>query len=130
MSNARLGVILVLAGLGNGGWAVIPVAITADIIDTDELETHHRREGQFFGIWMLALKLATALASGLVGVGLQLIQYAPNVEQTPSAIFGIRMLYGPLPALFLLAGLVLFYRFPLTRERHAEVQAALAARRT
>jgi GPH family glycoside/pentoside/hexuronide:cation symporter len=130
MSNARLGVILVLAGLGNGGWAVIPVAITADIIDTDELETHHRREGQFFGIWMLALKLATALASGLVGVGLQLIQYAPNVEQTPSAIFGIRMLYGPLPALFLLAGLVLFYRFPLTRERHAEVQAALAARRS
>jgi hypothetical protein len=36
---------------------------------------------------------------------------------------------GPIPALFLLLGLTLFYRFPLTRERHAEVQAALAARR-
>jgi glycoside/pentoside/hexuronide:cation symporter, GPH family len=130
MSNARLGVILVLAGLGNGGWAVLPVAITADIIDTDELATHRRREGAYFGLWTLALKLATALASGIVGIGLQLVQYVPNVEQTPEAIFGIRMLYGPIPATFLLAGLVLFYRFPLTRERHAEVQAALAARRS
>ncbi len=129
MSNARLGVILVLAGLGNGGWAVLPVAITADIIDTDELETHRRREGAYFGLWTLALKLATGLASGIVGVGLQLIEYVPNVAQTPDTIFGIRMLYGPIPAAFLLAGLVLFYRFPLTRERHAEVQAALAARR-
>jgi glycoside/pentoside/hexuronide:cation symporter, GPH family len=129
MSNARLGVILVLAGLGNGGWAVLPVSITADIIDTDELETHRRREGEYFGLWTLALKLATGLASGIVGVGLQLVEYVPNVEQTPSAILGIRILYGPVPAAFLLAGLVLFYRFPLTRERHALVQAALAARR-
>jgi GPH family glycoside/pentoside/hexuronide:cation symporter len=130
MSNLRLGVVLVLAGLGNGGWAVLPVAITADIIDTDELTTHRRREGAYFGLWTLALKVATALASGLVGIGLQLVGYVPNIEQTPDAIFGIRMLYGPVPALFLLAGLVSFYRFPLTRERHAEVQAALAARRT
>lgn len=130
MSNLRLGLILVLAGLGNGGWAVLPVAITADIIDTDELATHRRREGAYFGLWTLALKLATGLASGIVGLGLQLVDYVPNVAQTPDAIFGIRMLYGPVPAVFLVAGLVLFYRFPLTRERHAEVQAALAARRS
>lgn len=129
MSNLRLGVVLVLAGLGNGGWAVMPVAITADIIDTDELETHKRREGAYFGVWTLALKFATALASGVVGLGLQYVQYVPNVVQSADTIFGIRMLYGPVPATFLLAGLVLFSRFPLTRERHAEVQAALAARR-
>jgi glycoside/pentoside/hexuronide:cation symporter, GPH family len=129
MSAQRMGAFLVLAGLGNGGWAVLPVAITADIVDTDELETYRRREGAYFGMWMLALKLATGLASGIVGLGLQLVGYVPNAVQTDGAILGIKLLYGPIPAVFLLLGLALFYRFPLTRERHAEVQAALAARR-
>jgi GPH family glycoside/pentoside/hexuronide:cation symporter len=53
----------------------------------------------------------------------------PNAVQSEQAVLGIKLLYGPIPALFLLLGLTLFYRFPLTRERHAEVQAALAARR-
>jgi sugar (glycoside-pentoside-hexuronide) transporter len=129
MSWLRMSAFLVVAGLGNGGWAVLPVAITADIIDTDELETYRRREGAYFGMWMLALKLATGLASGVVGLGLQLVGYVPNVVQSEPAVLGIRLLYGPIPAAFLLLGLVLFYRFPLTRERHAEVQAVLAARR-
>jgi glycoside/pentoside/hexuronide:cation symporter, GPH family len=129
MSALRMGTFLVLAGLGNGGWAVLPVAITADIVDTDELETYRRREGAYFGMWMLALKLATGLASGIVGLGLQLVGYVPNAVQTDGAILGIKLLYGPIPAVILLLGLALFYRFPLTRERHAEVQAALAARR-
>jgi hypothetical protein len=38
------------AGLGNGGWVVPPVAITADIVDHDELDTDHRREGAYFGM--------------------------------------------------------------------------------
>jgi GPH family glycoside/pentoside/hexuronide:cation symporter len=129
MSTLRMTAFLVLAGLGNGGWAVLPVAITADIVDTDELATYRRREGAYFGMWMLALKLATALASGIVGLGLQVIGYVPNAVQSPGTILGIKLLYGPIPAVFLLLGLVVFYRFPLTRERHAEVQAALAARR-
>jgi glycoside/pentoside/hexuronide:cation symporter, GPH family len=129
MSTLRMSAFLVVAGLGNGGWAVLPVAITADIVDTDELATYRRREGAYFGMWMLAIKLATGLASGIVGVGLQAVGYAPNAVQSDGAILGIRLLYGPIPAAFLLLGLAVFYRFPLTRERHAEVQAALAARR-
>jgi len=77
----------------------------------------------------VALKLATGLGSGIVGVGLQVVGYVPNAVQGEGAILGIRLLYGPIPAAFLLLGLAFFYRFPLTRERHAEVQAALAARR-
>lgn len=129
MSNARLGAFLVLAGLGNGGWAVLPVAITADIVDHDELTTRQRREGAYFGIWTLAMKLAAGLASGVVGVVLQLLGYVPNAVQTATAILGIKLLYGPLPAIFMLAALVTFWRFPLTRERHREIQDALAARR-
>ena len=129
MSNVRLGAFLVLAGLGNGGWAVLPVAITADIVDHDELETMQRREGAYFGIWTLVMKLAAGLASGVAGVMLQLLGYVPNAVQTATAIAGIKLLYGPLPAFFMLAALVVFWRFPLTRARHREIQEALAARR-
>jgi GPH family glycoside/pentoside/hexuronide:cation symporter len=129
MSNFRLSGFLVLAGLGNGGWAVLPVAITADIVDHDELETRQRREGAYFGIWTLVMKLAAGLASGVAGVMLQLLGYVPNAVQSATAIVGIKLLYGPLPAVFMLAALVLFWRFPLTRERHREIQEALAARR-
>jgi GPH family glycoside/pentoside/hexuronide:cation symporter len=129
MSNTRLYALLVLAGLGNGGWAVLPVAITADIIDHDELDTGERREGAYFGVWTLVMKLAAALAAGVVGVALQLLDYVPNAEQSPGVILGIRLLYGPIPAACILAALGVFWRFPLTRAQHREVQAALALRR-
>jgi GPH family glycoside/pentoside/hexuronide:cation symporter len=130
MSRVRLVTFLLLAGLGNGGWAVLPVAITADVVDHDELDTDERREGAYFGVWTLVMKLSTALASGIVGLALQLFGYVPNQPQTASTILGIRMLYGPVPAACMLTALVLFWRFPLTRERHREVQDALAARRS
>jgi GPH family glycoside/pentoside/hexuronide:cation symporter len=117
-----------LAGLGAGGWIVLPVSITADVVDWDELHTSARREGAYFGIWTLVLKLAAAVASGIVGVVLQLVGYVPNVAQSESAILGIKVLYGPVPAAILLVALVVFQRFPLTRARHEEVRAALAAR--
>jgi GPH family glycoside/pentoside/hexuronide:cation symporter len=128
MGNARLGVLLVIAGLGNGGWAVLPVAITADIVDHDELATARRREGSFFGVWTLVMKTANGLASGIVGIGLELVGYVPNETQSAATVLGIKLLYGPVPAVLMLVALLLFRRFPLTRERHREVQSALAAR--
>jgi GPH family glycoside/pentoside/hexuronide:cation symporter len=129
MSDLRLGCLLVLAGLGNGGWAVLPVAITADIVDHDELDTTQRREGAYFGIWTLVMKLSGGLAAGVVGVTLQLLHYVPNQPQAPGTLLGIKLLYGPIPAMFMLMALLIFLRFPLTRERHREIQVALASRR-
>jgi len=129
MSNARMAAFIGIAGLGNGGWLVLPAAITADVIDYDELGTSHRREGAYFGIWTLVMKWAGAIASGIVGVALQLLGYVPDAAQSARTILGIKILYGPVPALMMLVAFAIFLRFPLTRERHAEVQATLAARR-
>jgi sugar (glycoside-pentoside-hexuronide) transporter len=129
MGRLRLGTFLLLAGLGNGGWAVLPVAITADIVDHDELSTDERREGAYFGIWTLVMKLAAGVASGFVGVALQVLGYVPNVTQSATTVRGIELLYGPVPAVFMLTALLVFRRFPLTREVHRELQETLAARR-
>jgi sugar (glycoside-pentoside-hexuronide) transporter len=129
MSQVRMLFFLAIAGLGNGGWMVLPVAITADVIDFDELGSGLRREGAYFGVWTLVMKCAGALASGAVGVALELLGYLPNETQSESTILGIKVLYGPVPAAMMLFGFLVFLRFPLTRERHAEIQAALGVRR-
>jgi len=117
-----------LAGLGAGGY-VLPVSIAADVIDYDELLTGQRREGAFFGLWTLTMKLVAALAIALVGVTLDLIGYVPNQAQSASTLWGLKMLYGPVPAFFLFLSFLVFLRFPLTRESHAEIQRQLQARR-
>jgi GPH family glycoside/pentoside/hexuronide:cation symporter len=120
---------IILVGFGAGGY-VLPLSIAADVIDYDELQTGQRREGAFFGLWTLTMKLVAAVAILLVGVALELIGYIPNQPQSEFTLWGLKLLYGPIPALFFLGSLFLFRRFPLTREAHADIQQQLQARRT
>ena len=123
--STRLGSLLVLAGLGNGGWAVLP--------DRDHRRHHRPRRARdrppSRGGLLRALDSRDeardrAGVGAWSGSGCSCAATSRTQPQTPEAILGIRMLYGPIPATLLLAALlVLFYRFPLTRERHAEVQA-------
>jgi GPH family glycoside/pentoside/hexuronide:cation symporter len=120
---------MILAGFGAGGY-VLPLSIAADVIDYDELHTGQRREGAFFGLWTLTMKLVAAVAILLVGVALDLIGYIPNQPQSEFTLWGLKLLYGPIPALFFLGSFLFFRRFPLTRETHADIQQQLQARRT
>jgi len=130
VSELRMLIFVALGGLGMGGWIVIPAAITADVVDYDELHTARRREGAYFGIWTLVMKWGNAIASGVLGIALQLLGFLPNQVQSAATILGIELLYGPVPAVMMVVAFLVFRRFPLTRERHHAVQAALADRRT
>lgn len=130
--NLPFGLILAfvaLAGLGIGGY-VLPVAIVADIFDEDELATGRRREGAYFGVWTLTMKVASAVGVGLAGLILPRIGYVPGAVQTPETLAALKVVWGPGAALFFLVTLVVFRRFPITRERHREIQLQLAARRS
>jgi len=120
---------IVLAGMGVGGY-VLPLAIVADVFDEDELETGKRREGAFFGVWTLAMKLAAALGIALAGVLLPYLGYVPGAaQQSPEAIWAMKLAWGPLPALFFVVTLLVVRRFPLDQERVRAIQQELAARR-
>jgi GPH family glycoside/pentoside/hexuronide:cation symporter len=119
---------IIFAGFGAGGY-VLPLSIAADVIDYDELHSGQRREGAFFGLWTLTIKLVAAAAIAFVGVALDLIGYVPNQPHSATTLWGLKLLYGPIPALLFLVSLLIFLRFPLTRESHAEIQRQLQARR-
>ena len=120
---------IVLAGMGVGGY-VLPLAIVADVFDEDELESGRRREGAFFGVWTLAMKLAAALGIALAGVLLPYLGYVPGApHQSAETIWAMKLAWGPLPAVFFVLTILVVRRFPLDQERVRAIQAALAARR-
>jgi sugar (glycoside-pentoside-hexuronide) transporter len=122
-------ILAVVVGSATGCGMTMGPAISADVIDSDELETGQRREGAFIGVWTFLDKAAVGLAVFIGLQGLEQIGYQPNVEQTEGVKFGMKFLYCVLPAAFHLIAVVIFQKFPITEEVHAEIRAQLDARR-
>ena len=84
----------------------------------------------FYSLVVLMKKIATSITLPLALLLLDAMGYVPNASQQPdSAVRGIRILSGPIPAAFLCAGIIFALLYPLTRERHAEVRQQLEMRK-
>jgi len=104
--------------------------LMADVTDVDELNTGSRREGMFGAVmaWMgKAIGTIQAVAAGalLVATG-----FNPQTSfQTPETILGMRVLFSFVPAAVVGLSMLLLYRYPLTRERMAEIKEQIAQRK-
>jgi GPH family glycoside/pentoside/hexuronide:cation symporter len=120
----------VFAGIGVGAAHVLPWSIIPDAIEWDELHTGKRHEGMFYSLVTLMQKIASSIAIPLVLVLLEVTGYVPNsLEQPGSAILGIRIVVGPIPAILLCAGIAFAWLYPLSRETHSEIRQQLQERR-
>ena len=123
-------ILAVMTGLGVSTAYLIPWSMLPDVIDLDELQTGQRREGLFYAFMVLLQKIGLALGIFLVGQGLALSGYQGDVKETPvAAILAIRVSVGPLPTVFLIAGVILAYFYPVTKAYHDEVLLKLADRK-
>jgi glycoside/pentoside/hexuronide:cation symporter, GPH family len=122
MSLLGFGGVVFLLGL-NGGRDALAYSIVADLIDAGGAGSVRPGAGIHFGVWDLTAKIAIGTGYALAGIGLDAIGYAPNAEQPPSTLVGIALLFGPVPALFLVGALVVFRWFG-----SAEIDARAAAR--
>jgi GPH family glycoside/pentoside/hexuronide:cation symporter len=132
-ASTPLVVILFLAGLAGIGVSaahVIPWAIIPDAVEWDELQTGERHEGIFYSLVILIQKIAISVALPLTLLLLDATGYVANApQQVDSAVMGIRVLTGPIPAFLLCAGIVFALLYPLTREKHAEVRQEIQNRK-
>jgi len=120
----------VLAGIGVAAAHILPWAIIPDAIEWDEWQTGQRHEGLFYSLTTLAQKVATSVALPLVLLLLEFTGYVPNATQQPaSALLGMRIVMGPVPAVLLCMGILFAILYPLSREQHAQVVQALERRR-
>ncbi|MCC6458610.1 MAG: MFS transporter [Caldilineaceae bacterium] len=126
----------ILAGAGVAVAYLIPWAMMPDVIELDELKTHRRREGVFYGFMVLLQKAGIALGIFIVGRALAASGYIVPTDAVPvpvqpdSALQTIRLFVGPIPALILLGSLALAYFYPITRDRHARILRILAKRKS
>lgn len=114
-----------LAGFGYGCTFAIAYSMMADVIDMDELETDHRREGAYFGIWFLVEKGAVGMTAFIGLQALALMGYVPNVEQSLRVFWTIKFLYSILPAVCFAGGYLLLRSYPITQEEHARIRAKI-----
>jgi GPH family glycoside/pentoside/hexuronide:cation symporter len=123
-------VLCVLAGIGVSAAHVLPWAIIPDAIEWGEWKTGERHEGMFYSLVTLIRKATTSLAVPAVGLILQFTGYVPNAaQQPPSALLGIRIVIGPIPAVLLCLGILFAILYPLSREEYAEIADELERRR-
>jgi Na+/melibiose symporter-like transporter len=106
-------------------------SMMADVTDEDALQHGRRREGVFFGAASFASKAAFGIGSQIAGFAVDWSGLQPNAkpeEVGPAVVQALGATLGL--SVMALCGLSLafFSRYRLTRARHAEVQAALAAR--
>jgi len=120
----------VLAGAGVSAAHLIPWAMIPDAIEWGEWQTGERHEGMFYSLATLMLKVASSLAIPLALLLLEVTGYVPNAPQQPAgALWGIRIVIGPIPALLLGGGILFALRYPLGREQYARILHELEARR-
>lgn len=120
----------ILAGIGVSAAHVIPWAMIPDAIEWGEWKTGQRHEGMFYSLATLALKVASSIAIPLALLLLEVTGYVPNAAVQPSgALWGIRIVIGPIPAILLCAGIVFALRYPLGRRQYEQIQTELEARR-
>jgi len=117
--------IAAVAGIGFSANWVFPWAMVPDVVEYDRLQTGEHRSGMYYGMWGLALKASEALGIATSGWVLQLFSYVPNVEQSSHTLLGIRLFFGPVPALFFIVSLPLLIWYPITRASHAAVRRQL-----
>jgi GPH family glycoside/pentoside/hexuronide:cation symporter len=98
-------------------WSLIP-----DTVEYDYAQTGERREGIYYGIWTFASKVGQALATLLMGSILQLFHYVPNqTSQVHQTLLGIRLLFGPIPAVIFIIGAIIVLFYPISEQRYQEI---------
>lgn len=122
-------ILAAIVGLGFSSQWVCPHSMMPDVIEYDELATGERREGIYYGMNATAGKITGALGSAICGWGMELTGYVEGVAQTAEAIMAIRIMFALVPAALLFVCVPMLLRYPITREKHAEVLAQLEARR-
>ena len=121
-------VIMAVAGIGFATHYVMPHSILPDVVEYDYAETGARREGIYYGLWTFGSKVGQAFAIALSGWVLGAVGYRPLESQDALARLGIRLLCGPIPALFFVAGVVVLAFYPIDRQRYEGILEKIRAR--
>ncbi|ENM5739608.1 melibiose:sodium transporter MelB [Vibrio mimicus] len=92
---------------GVGTATVLSTVMTADVVDYGEYKTGRRSESVIVSVQTMLYKFSAAASGFVIGMGLSLVGYVPNVEQSAGTIMGLEFMMIGLPIpLILVSGLI------------------------
>jgi Na+/melibiose symporter-like transporter len=103
-------------GLANSGWGIMALALLGEIIASSIVETGENRGGSFSAVWTLAEKIGLALGATLIagtmlsGFGFSSAIAAHGRTEPDSALLGIALTFGFIPAAINGAAALLYWR--------------------
>lgn len=119
-----------LVGVGVAGVNTLMWALEADTVEYGEWRTGVRTEGTTYALFSFTRKLGQAVGGAAAAYAIALGGYVANAPaQSEAAIWWITAAAGLLPAVFILLGIVVFLRYPLTEATFATMVEQTRARR-
>eukprot|EP01093_Parvamoeba_rugata_P013065 TRINITY_DN3950_c0_g1_i1.p1 TRINITY_DN3950_c0_g1~~TRINITY_DN3950_c0_g1_i1.p1 ORF type:complete len:477 (-),score=93.78 TRINITY_DN3950_c0_g1_i1:177-1607(-) len=116
---------------GIGGLFTLMMSMTADVCDLDELNFGQRREGIFGAIYWWMVKFGFAIAGGLSGLIMYLVDFTPDAPTQPEgAVFGLRIFFSVFPIVGTAIAMYVMRNYDLTEERVLEISKELDNRKT
>ncbi len=128
-------IMAILAGAGVSIGYLVPWSMIPDVVELDELETGQRREGIFYGFFVFLQKLGISLGLAMSNYVFALTGYINQVPgaalpvQPPAVLMALRIFVSLAPAVILLLSFIAVYKYPISRQKHAEMRAELARRK-
>jgi GPH family glycoside/pentoside/hexuronide:cation symporter len=118
-----------LIGIGISAAHVMPHSIIPDSVDFGQVQTGQQAEGMYYGFLTFLQKIGTASAIGLSGIILDFMGYIPDAVQSGKVLWSIRILFGPVPGLMLLVGILCIYFYPIDRKMYIEMRKQIGLRK-
>lgn len=100
----------VLYKLGSGLTLGATTVMLADVIDYGQVNLGSRNESIIASFQTLLVKTASAVSAWLIGVGLTIVGYVANTEQSAATIMGMRVLMGVIPAVITVLAFVIYVK--------------------
>jgi GPH family glycoside/pentoside/hexuronide:cation symporter len=117
-----------LIGLGGQGCWLMIDSMVADTCDDDEVRTGLRREGAYSAAKGFCMKAALTITAITAGYMLAFAGYEENVSPPEEVTLRMKTLLIGVQVSGLALALLLFFRYPLTRQIAEENQRILTAR--
>jgi GPH family glycoside/pentoside/hexuronide:cation symporter len=117
-----------LFGIGLGAYWAMMVPVYSDVIDESIIETGKRREALYGGFRFFFGRLAMVVQALTFAIIHELTGFVEGAaSQSPSAVFGISLHTGLIPAIFMAIGTLIFWKFyDITPSKAKTIKAQLA----
>ncbi len=105
-------IIMLLYGLGFGGFWVMITPVYSDVIDESVILWGKRKEATYSGYRQFFLNLARVIQAMTLALVHELTGFVEGAStQSTSALIGIQLHFGLIPAIYLAIGVILFWKF-------------------